>query len=60
MPFYGAILGALVRVTCPKCSEVQVRSRRPPHERIVCRKCGHSFEQAAGAPMPPSVRDRRR
>lgn len=40
MSFYGAVLGAIVRIECPKCREVQVRARKPPHVVVRCRRCG--------------------
>lgn len=60
MSFYGAVLGALVRLTCPHCGHVQVRSRRPPHESVKCRDCLKSFAVSDGKPEPARVRDSRR
>lgn len=58
MPFYGAVLGALVQVTCPRCRSVQLRARRPPRERFTCRSCGQVFTLAEGHARAPHVRDR--
>lgn len=59
MAFYGAVLAALVQVTCPHCQSVQIRGRRPPQERLSCRACGRAFTQAEGRPRPAWVRDAR-
>lgn len=61
MPFYGAILGgALVRLTCPHCKFVQVRSRKSPTEKITCKKCHKTFFLADASPQAAQVRDTRR
>ncbi|MGZ3416353.1 MAG: hypothetical protein ACXVEE_00745 [Polyangiales bacterium] len=44
MSFYGAVLGALIRLECEKCGEVQVRARPRRTETLRCRKCN--------APLP--------
>jgi phage FluMu protein Com len=55
MSFYGAVYGAFIKLTCPKCKEVQVRARRPPLQKVRCRKCDHEFVVADGRPEPTTI-----
>jgi ribosomal protein S27E len=55
MSFYGAVLGAFIKLTCPSCKEVQVRARRPPTQKVQCRKCFHEFLVAEGEPEPTTI-----
>ena len=48
MIFGSAAGAALVRLRCPKCAEVQARSREPEGTVYACRKCGESFTREEG------------
>ena len=41
---FGASQGAVVKLACPKCGEVQARARQPEGARYTCRRCGEVFE----------------
>ena len=40
---YGSSHGAVIKLQCPKCGEVQARARRPD-ARYACRRCGEQIE----------------
>jgi len=46
--FTGGALGTLVRLTCPKCGEVQARARKRGRQEYDCRVCHHRFTAAEG------------
>ena len=46
--FGAASRAAVVKLTCPKCGEVQARARGKEDEKYACRKCGHVFTRAEG------------
>ncbi|MFO0571706.1 MAG: hypothetical protein U0263_39140 [Polyangiaceae bacterium] len=46
--FTGGALGALVKLRCPHCHELQVRARKPSGSRYACRKCHKRFDREAG------------
>jgi len=48
MIFAGASAGAVLRLQCPKCSEVQARARVPEPASYACRKCGEQFTRRQG------------
>lgn len=41
--FAGASAGAVVRLRCPQCGEVQARARGPKDTVYTCRNCRRSF-----------------
>jgi predicted RNA-binding Zn-ribbon protein involved in translation (DUF1610 family) len=43
----GAVRATLVKLTCPKCGEVQARVRPKPGQTLQCRRC------RADLPAPP-------
>ena len=51
---WGAIRGALVRLRCPHCKEVQARGGGPQDKVYICRSCKKSFTRAQGEPPPRS------
>jgi len=48
MIFSGASAGAVLRLQCPRCSEVQARARAPEDSSYACRKCGERFTRKQG------------
>ncbi len=46
---YGASHGAVIKLQCPKCGEVQARARRDRDARYACRRCGEQLEVRRGA-----------
>lgn len=52
--FGGGTAGAILKLQCPKCGEVQARAREPKGTLYECRKCGHSFTREAGSAKPSS------
>lgn len=48
--FGGASIGAVLKLRCPSCKEVQARARAPEGTVYVCRACGHSFTREEGTP----------
>lgn len=60
--FAGASMGAIVRLLCPKCGEVQARARAPEGTEYECRACGHGFrrEEMNEESSPPDLEPKRR
>lgn len=57
MPIFGgASAGAVVKLRCPKCGEVQARARAPKGTTYECRKCGHPFTREEGSEKSSSKR----
>ncbi|HEV8547999.1 MAG TPA: hypothetical protein VGQ57_03205 [Polyangiaceae bacterium] len=48
----GGAQGALIRLKCPKCREVQVRARKlgGAKAKYRCRNCFTTFTREAGTP----------
>jgi transposase-like protein len=50
--FAAASRGAVVRMTCPHCGEIQARARAGDDATYTCRKCGETFTAAEGKEEP--------
>jgi transposase-like protein len=48
MIFTPSIAGALIRLVCPHCGEIQARARKPEGRRYACRKCRKRFRREQG------------
>jgi len=46
--YVGGALGALLRLTCPHCHEVQARARKPRGSVYACRRCHKRFSREDG------------
>lgn len=46
--FIGGAMGALLRLVCPHCGEVQVRGRKPKRSVYACRSCKKRFTRERG------------
>jgi transposase-like protein len=48
--FTGGAQGALVRLRCPRCGEIQARARKPGGASVKyrCRACHTTFTRGAG------------
>lgn len=57
--FASASVGAIVRMTCPHCGEVQARARASEEATYECRRCGKPFTAAEGraSEQAPAPRD---
>jgi transposase-like protein len=56
--FVGGAQGALVRLRCPSCGEVQARARKPGGGTVKyrCRRCYKLFTREAGEALDRRVR----
>ena len=46
--FGAASRAAVVKLTCPKCGEVQARALGSEDDQYACRNCGNTFTRAEG------------
>jgi hypothetical protein len=57
---FGSAVGAsLLRLTCPRCGEVQARARKLSREPYDCRRCHERFTREEGEGKKPRPRKRR-
>jgi uncharacterized Zn finger protein len=56
--FAGASAGAVVKLECPACGEVQARARAPKGTVYECRACGRPIPTEK--PRAPKRKSRRR
>ena len=50
--FVGGAHGALVKLKCPHCGEVQARARKPQGGVYACRRCHRRFARTEGEASP--------
>jgi ribosomal protein L37AE/L43A len=55
--FASASMGAVVRLTCPRCGEVQARARASESATYECRKCGVPFTGREGREAAVEAKD---